>query len=304
MSAPGAARPETVLPAFAAACLGIALYAVMDAVMKGLVLAMGAYVALFWRFVAGVAIVWPVYLLRRTGWPRRAVLRVHFARSAIVAIMGFAFFWGIARVPLAEAIAVSFIAPLIALALAALFLGERIAARSVWGSVLGLAGVAVIVAGRLGGAQDGQAMLGLGAVLLSAVFYAVNLVMARHQAQIAGPLEIAAFQYLFTWLFFCLPAPFLLHLPPPGQAPALIAAALLAFASLLLLSWAYARAEAQVLLTVEYTAFIWASLMGWWMFAEPLTLPTLFGTLLIVVGCLLAVRKPRGAAPEAETALP
>ncbi|AJP73027.1 DMT family transporter [Sphingomonas hengshuiensis] len=305
MSAPSGHPPHSVAAAFAVACLGIALYAVMDAVMKGLVLAMGAYLALFWRLLAGVVIVFPLYLLSRPALPSRATLRVHFARSAVVAVMAMAFFWGIARVPLGEAIAVSFIAPLIALALAALFLGERVATRSILGSLLGLAGVGVIVAGRLGGSHDGQAVLGMGAVLLSAVFYAVNLVMARHQAQIAGPMEIAAFQYLFILLIFCLPAPFLLTLPPPGHWPALVGAALLAFASLWLLSWAYARAEAQVLLTVEYTAFIWASLMGWWVFAEPLTLPAVAGALLIVAGCLLAIRKQpgSGAAPEAEAVL-
>lgn len=287
-----------VQAAFAVACLGIALYAVMDAVMKGLVLAMGAYLALFWRLAAGVAIMTPLYLLTRPARPDWPTIRVHFARSAVVAVMAIAFFWGIARVPLGEAIAVSFIAPLIALALAALFLGERVAMRSVLGSLLGLAGVGVIVAGRVGGSQDGDALLGIGAVLLSAVFYAVNLVMARHQAQIAGPLEIAAFQYLFILLLFCLPAPFLLTLPPPGHWPALVGAGVLAGVSLLLLSWAYARAEAQVLLTVEYTAFIWASLLGWWVFGEPLTLPAVAGTVLIVAGCLLAIRKPpegRGA---------
>ena len=60
-----------------------------------------------------------------------------------------------------------------------------------------------------------------------------------------------------------------------------------------------------MLLPVEYTAFIWASLMGWWMFGEKLTLVTVAGTVLIVAGCVLAARKKggHGAAPEAEAAL-
>jgi S-adenosylmethionine uptake transporter len=37
------AKPSSVIAAFLAACLGIALYSVMDAVMKGLALAVGAY---------------------------------------------------------------------------------------------------------------------------------------------------------------------------------------------------------------------------------------------------------------------
>ncbi|NIJ19755.1 S-adenosylmethionine uptake transporter [Sphingomonas naasensis] len=299
-------RPGSqVAAAFAAACAGIALYAVMDAVMKGLVLAIGAFAALFWRLVAGTLLSGVLYGFSRPKWPPLATIRVHFARSAVVAVMAIAFFWGIGRVPLAEAIALSFIAPLIALALAAIFLKEQIGMRSVLASLLGLVGVGVILAGRLGATQSDDALLGMAAILLSAVFYAINLVIARHQAQIAKPLEIAAFQNVFVLAIFCVPAPLLLRLPEAQHLPAIAAAAGLAIVSLLLLSWAYARAEAQILLTVEYTAFIWASLMGWWVFGEKLTLATVAGTVLIVAGCLLVARRQHsGAAPEAEAALP
>ncbi|HVJ00764.1 MAG TPA: DMT family transporter, partial [Sphingomonas sp.] len=214
--------------AFATACMGIALYAVMDALMKGLGLAIGAYSALFWRLVAGTAIALPLYLLSRPVFPSVSVVKVHLARSAVVAVMAIAFFWGITKVPLAEAIALSFIAPLIALGLAGVFLKERIGARSVLGSLLGLAGVGVILLGRLEGAHGEGAALGMAAVLLSAVFYAVNLVIARHQAQIARPLEIAAFQNVFVLAIFCPFAPLLLATPGPQHWPVIGAAASLA----------------------------------------------------------------------------
>ena len=70
----------------------------------------------------------------------------------------------------------------------------------------------------------------------------------------------------------------------------LSAAAALAIIALLLLSWAYARAEAQILIPVEYTAFIWAALFGWWFFAEAVTISTIVGTVLIVTGSLVAAR--------------
>jgi S-adenosylmethionine uptake transporter len=298
--APGM-RPS-VTYALLAAVAGIALYSVMDAVMKGLALAMGAYVALFWRLVAGAGIMTPLFLLSGPRMPAKRILGVHFVRSVIIAVMAIAFFWGIARVPLAEAIALTFIAPLIALALAALFLKEQIGLRSILASLIGLAGVGVILAGQIGAPHKEDALLGMAAILISAVFYAVNLVIARHQAQHAKPIEIAFFQNWFILGLFCLPAPLLLTVPDAAQWPAIVAAAALAIVSLMLLSWAYARAEAQVLLSVEYTAFIWAALMGWIFFREALTVVTIAGTLLIVAGCLIAARKPFGAL-ESEAAL-
>ena len=87
-------------------------------------------------------------------------------------------------------------------------------------------------------------------------------------------------------------------LPPAGQWPWLLFAAILAIGSLLLLSWAYARAEASYLATTEYTSFLWAALFGWLVFAEALSLFTLAGAALIVAGCILAARKPADANPQ------
>ena len=61
--------------------------------------------------------------------------------------------------------------------------------------------------------------------------------------------------------------------------------------SALLLAWAYARAEAQVLAPVEYSAFVWAALAGWVAFGETVSPYTLSGALLIVAGCVVAVRR-------------
>src|SRR3546814_20702658 len=71
--------------------------------------------------------------------------------------------------------------------------------------------------------------------------------------------------------------------------------------SLMLLSWAYARAEAQMLIPLEYTAFIWASIMGWLVFREPLTPTTLAGAALIVAGCLIGAGRKRAHVPPVET---
>jgi S-adenosylmethionine uptake transporter len=257
---------------------------------------------LVWRLGAALVLTGALYALARPTLPSRSTLKVHFGRSILVAVMAMAFFWGIVRVPLAEAIALSFIAPLIALALAALVLKENVGTRSVAGSLLGLAGVGVVVAGRIGGTHNHETLLGMGAILTSAIFYAVNLVVARHQAQIAKPMEIAFFQNLFVVGLLAIPSPWLLTIPGAHHWPGIAAAAVLAVVSLLLLSWAYARAEAQVLVTVEYTAFIWAALMGWIWFGEPVTAATVAGTLLIVAGCLMAVRRQSGA-PEAEAGM-
>lgn len=287
--------------AFAICCLGVALFSVMDAVMKGLSLAIGVYNALFWRSAAGSVVGAVLMIALRNPWPSRAVLKLHVIRGVVVAFMAFGFFFAITRLPLAEAIALSFIAPLVALYLAAIVLGERIGRSAIIASVLGLIGVGVILSQRLRGDYDLRALEGVGALIVSAVLFAWNLILQRQQAQVASPVEVAFFQSLVVLAVFGVGAPFLAVAPDVADVPAIFAAAALAFVSLMCLAWAYARAEAQKLIPVEYSAFVWAAIMGWSFFGERVTLATLAGAALIIAGCLIAARQKPDLA-HAETA--
>ena len=289
----------------AVATLGIATFSGMDAVMKGLALAIGAYNAVFWRMLIGLALSGIVYAIARPSRPSRAAMRIHVVRGTVSSVMALTFFWGIARMPLAEAVALTFIAPLIALYLAALLLGEPVGPRTVIASLVGFAGVVVIIGSRASSPGD-RDLWGAASILVSAMLYAYNIILMRQQALKAAPLEIAFFQNLIVAACLALAAPFVAVVPGAVHLPAMILAALLAFASLLLLAWAYARAEAQHLAPVEYTALVWAALFGFLVFAEQVGAATIVGAGLIVAGCVLAARGARGSAsgaPAAEAAL-
>lgn len=282
-------HPRPFIP-FAVACAGIGTFSLMDAAMKDLALGLGAYNAVIWRNCLGALLMGLIFVGTRQKWPEADILKIHLWRSIVVAFMAVAFFWSLTKLPLAEAIGLSFIAPVIALYLAAVMLGEKIGREAIWASLAGLIGVGIIMAGRLSGHYTTGHLWGAAAVLFSAVVFAYNLILARRQAQVAGPIEIAFFQNLFVAATLSLAAPWFLQPLAFGYAPMLGAAAALAITSLLLLSWAYARAEAQILIPVEYTAFVWAALFGWLFFSEPVTLPVLLGTAFIVCGSLIAAR--------------
>lgn len=283
--------PSPVIP-FLVACAGIATFSAMDVLMKGLSIDLGAYNAVLWRTGTGAIVAGALWVASRPKWPGQAAMKIHAWRSLFVAGMALSFFWALARLPMAEAIALAFVAPLMALYMAAIFLGEQIGPRSIAASALGLAGVVVIVAGKLGGSDySEEALLAVGAVFLSAIFYAYNLILARRQAKMAEPLEIAFFQNFVVAAILAVGAPWFLAVPDAIYAPAILGAATLATLSLLLLSWAYARAETQILATTEYTGFLWAMLFGWVFFNEAVTWPTLAGAVLIVAACLIVARK-------------
>lgn len=292
------------LKAFAVALAAVAALSIMDAVMKHLVIAIGIVAVTIWRALANLGISAALYLPTRKTWPGKRALRIHIARSIVVTVMAFLFFWGIGRVHLAQAIALTFIAPLIALLLAAVFLGERIGRLSIIGSMLAFGGVTVIVVGQARMALNGDALLGTVAIIGSALTYAVNIVLMRHQALAARPLEINFFQSLtimVLWLAalpaVCVPA------LPNGQWHWIGIAALLSTTGTLLFAWAYARGEASYLAVTEYSAFLWASALGWLVFSESVTGYTLAGAGLIVGGCLLASRRRPAVVPEIDVAV-
>lgn len=271
---------------------GIALFAAMDAFMKSAAIAVGAYTALLLRTAIGLGIATPLWLAFGGRWPARRVLRIHLKRGIVVAFMALTFFFALVRLPMAEAIALSFVAPLIALYLAALLLGETIERRAVVAALLGLAGVVVIVVGKLGTEDlDRDALLGLSAMAFSTLLYAWNLVIQREQALVARPLEVTTFQSGIVALALLPLAPLLFAMPEAAAWRDIGAAALLATGAAIALAWAYARAEAQVLVPVEYSAFLWAALFGWLFFREELGPGTVAGAALIVVGCWIAARR-------------
>lgn len=294
--------PAPILP-IGSVLTGLAFFCLMDVTMKSLSISLGAYNAMFWRGLLSIILVGTLYLARRPKLPSGRTLKVHIQRGIITVFMAFLFFWALVRVPLAEAVALSFIAPIIALYMAAVFLGETIHRNAIIASVLGLAGVVIIGWGKMSGEYTDDELLGFGAVLLSAVLYAANLVLQRSQALLAGPIEISFFQNLVVGVSYAIVAPFFAVVPDMQHAPLFLAAALLSIISGLFFAWGYARAEAQVLINLEYSAFLWAAIFGWVFFREPVTLPTISGAVLIVAGCIIATRRGKPVAHVETTAV-
>jgi S-adenosylmethionine uptake transporter len=276
----------------ALALAGVFLFSVMDAVMKAQALAMGTFSAMFWRNAMGALFAATLYLPFQPTKPSKAAFKLHLGRSALTAVMMYLFFFGLTRIPLAQAIGLTFIAPIIALFLAAPFLGERIGPNVKLAALLGFVGVMVVVGGDLLSINASTDLLGVTAVVAFSIMYAINLILQRKLALIAKPKEITFYQNTFVLLLMIPFAPLLLLMPANElQWGGAIVAGLVAIGSLILISTAYRRAEAQQLITTEYTAFIWAALFGWWIFGETVSPQTLVGTGLIMLGCIVSARK-------------
>ncbi|QNE33532.1 DMT family transporter [Sphingomonas sp. NBWT7] len=286
--------------AFIVAAAGIGLFSIMDAVMKGLVLAIGVYNAMLWRSIANVALGGVAWGIVGYRWPSRRALLLHVSRGLVTCAMALLFFWGLARVPMAQAIALSYIAPILALLLGAWWLKERITPRAILATGVACAGIATIFFGQSRAEHGPDALAGALAVLASAILYAGNLILTRLQSLAARPAETACVQSIVILILLGCAAPWLAVIPPVEALPALLLAACLAFASMMMLSWAYAHGEAGYLAMTEYTSFIYAAVLGYLVFGERVAPYTLAGAALIVAACVYAARRRDIAAQTLE----
>lgn len=283
-------RPVPLTAAFAVAAFGILVFSGMDAVMKGLVLALGVYTTMVWRSLAGILVSGALYAGVRSPWPSRTAMRLHIVRGVVSTVMALAFFWGLARVPMAQAIALAFIAPILSLFLAALILKEQVPRGSIVACICAAIGVGLILTGQARAEMGAEALAGTIAVLASAVCYAFNIVLMRAQAQVAEPVEVAFWQSVIVGACLLPAAPWFASVPAADHWLVIAGAAVLAVTSLLLLGWAYRHGPASYLAPTEYTSFVWAAILGWLVFGETLSPWTVTGAVAIVTGSLVAAR--------------
>jgi S-adenosylmethionine uptake transporter len=286
MAAPNLAR--MVLLAIAAE----GLLTLMDAFIKSLTARYPTLEIAFLRYLFGMvgATVYAAWM--RPGWPTRQAAVHNGLRALLIVVIATSFFFALGHLPLADAIALSFISPVLTALMGALLLGERLDWRIAAALAAGLAGMLLIVGGSLGSTQySDEALIGAAAVLVSAIGYSVNLIMLRHRATRDPLAQIILFQNLGPMLILALPA-WWVWTPP--TAPDLWLFALLGTIGVVahtMLAHAFARVEAARLAPIAYVTLVWGVLFGFLFFAEVPGLATVAGALLIVLGALVTRRR-------------
>ncbi len=279
-------RVDRSLRPVVAACGGIAILSCMDGAIKAVLNGYPLSEVVGLRYASGALFSLSAFLVAGEGAPGWRVLRRNLMRSGLVVLTAVTFFTAIARLPLAEAVALTFLAPLFLAVLGRVILKEAIFARTVYALALGLAGVVVIQSGRPAGAAHATDSLGIAAAVACAFFYALSNVLIRQQSGRDSTITIVTLTNVFAFMIVS-PAMLLQWEPPRAADAAVFAiAGLLGVSGQLCLAWAYARAPTGRLGVLEYTAFLWAAMVGFLFFGEVPTPRTLIGAATIALACL------------------
>lgn len=265
--------------------LGILLLTIMDGLIKFISGDAPTAVLVLLRFSCGAAVTCLVYLVMGAPRPTFATLRAALLRGVAMIVSSVGFFAALGMLPLTEAIALSFTSPIMIALFGWLFLKEAIS-RSIFVAILlGSAGVGVMLAERLDGAPHGS-LLGVLFVLGSTVSYAASQTILRARTA-HDPLPTIVFlQNLVPALLIAPFAALNWQAPPAEHLWVYGTLGLLGTAGHFLLAFAFSRAKAARMGVVEYTAFVWAAVIGYVWFAETPSPATLIGASLIIAGAL------------------
>ncbi|MGO4387359.1 DMT family transporter [Microvirga sp. 2YAF29] len=277
-------------PALRAAA-AIAVLSVMDAFIKGMSAYYPTFQVAFMRFAFGALVIGSALVVLRPGWPNRETFAANAVRAVVGVVTAVSFFYALGELPLAETLILSFLAPMFVALLGLVILKERVDLRIVGAIVIGFCGTLIVVAGQTEEAGAVRSWTGVAAALGSAVTYAFSLVLLRQRAQKDSLLHIVAFMNIGP---FILVAPFAAMVWQPialEHLPWFVLMGVLAITGHVLLVTAYAKAEAARLAPLEYTALIWAVLIGYGAFSEIPTWATLGGGLLVILAAMLTTKR-------------
>ena len=206
-------------------------------------------------------------------------------------------FTALGMLPLPEATALGYAAPLLTVIFAAMFLGEEVRVFRLAAVAIGLVGVMIVLAPRVTvvpGAGTALETVGAFAALMGAVFAAMAQVFVRRLVQ-SEPTSAIVFYFSVTGaaLSLLVTLPFGWVVPSAREAALLVGAGLLGGMGQILLTESYRHAEASVIAPFEYVSMIFALLLGYFVFAEVPTATMLVGAALIVLAGLFIIWRER-----------
>ena len=184
-------------------------------------------------------------------------------RSLLVLLATALMFTSVGLMPIADIVAITFVAPLLIVILSVAILHEIVGLRRWAAVIVGFMGVVIIL--RPGGDLFTPIAL---LPLATAMTYAFYQVLTRVVSQSADPLNTLFYSALVGAVVMTVVVPFDWVTPDVGQWTKLVAAGLLGGLGHYAIIRAYERAEASLVAPFAYTELIWATGLGFFVFGD------------------------------------
>lgn len=278
--------------------LGILLFSINDVMGKWLVATYTVGQVLLLRSAAALVVIAPFVVkqgLSRTLRPDRPLLQA--LRVALGSCEVALFYWAVSYLPLADTMTLWLAAPVWAVVLAALLLGEKVDAGRWLAVVAGFIGVAVALN------PTGQT-LSMPAIiaLVGSLSFAIMMITGR-QLRGTPDVTLVAWQTFGAFVMGVILLPFGWVTPTLEDAGLLGLLGIVAMVAHLCVTRSLKLAEASVVVPYQYTLIVWALVFGWFIFGDWPTPTMLIGAALIIAAGLALLLLERRSAKMSDVLL-
>jgi drug/metabolite transporter (DMT)-like permease len=302
-------HPTNAIKAISLKITSALIFAVMSVLVRYLGAAYPVGQVVFFRSAFAIVPVVVIY-----AWRRELEAAVRMGRPfghagrGLTAIGGmFCNFSALARLPIVDATAISFAAPLITVAMAALWLKERVRIYRWSAVIIGFAGVLVMLLPHLdisGSAAAAGAAIGAVLGLAGAFFNAGSIIQTRHLTKSETTSSIVFYFSLICALAGLVTWPFGWNTPSGTELAALIGIGLCGGLGHIVLTESYRWAPASLVAPFEYTSMLWALVLGYVAFGELPTALGFLGAAIIAGAGLFVIWRERQLRQERSATVP
>ena len=272
-------------------CFAVACFASMNGFVKELRVQELPLVEIIWgRYFFHTIIVLALFPRRVPTLMSGSDKGWQLARSVLVLLATACMFTAVGLMPLADAIAITFLAPILITALSVPFLGEKIGLRRWMAVFVGFAGMLVIV-------RPGGGLFQLAALLPIAVtvFYAFYQIITRMISHRTDPINSVFYTAIVGAIVMSAVVPFFWEAPTLEQWGMMMGAGLLGGLGHFAIILAYQRAEAPLVAPFAYTELIWATILGLAFFGDFPGTGTFVGAAIIAASGIYILHRERRA---------
>lgn len=288
-ASPAAAQPQAST-ATGIACIlaAVLLFSVYNALTKWVVADYSVWQIMFFRGLAGVVpfFIWAWLMAPdalRSQRPSLQALRAAFGLAANVL-----FILAYREMPLAEAVAIGYAAPIFIVVLSVPLLSERVGIQRASAAVVGFIGVVMI-------AQPGAGLFSSGALyaMSGTLFYALLISTTRRVGASDPALCTVVYTSGIYTLATSLTLPAVWITPGPVDLALMISIGLVGSTAMLVFAHAYRHAAAALLAPFDYSAMLWAGLLGFVVWHEVPSPLAIAGMIVVAGAGLFLMRHER-----------
>lgn len=268
---------------------GMSLFAATDAIAKLLTETL-APIQIVWSRQCGLLIgVLAIITIHGAKVLKTSQPKLQVGRGVLAATSATLFIVGVSYVPLADAVALTFVAPFMVTVMGALILKEPVGVRRWTAVFLGFIGTLVVIRPGLGVLHPAAFLL-----IIAAAAFACRQILSRVLANGDKTSTTVAYTAIVSWSLLSIPLPFFWQTPAtPLEVILLATMALLAACAETLVIMALDAAQAVVVAPVQYILLIWGTMYGFLIFGQLPDFWTLVGALIIVATGLYTLNRER-----------